>query len=231
MDENYLKELDALRELYSKESELNTEKVVKLTPEDIEEKKSMQLRIYEQGRKQYHLEKSNRSATYKIPEIAEVMDDEMFNKLHRDSIAIQFKKPWTKLNAILKIDRINKYLRELKKEHNISKNNFNAITMRMRELVNEKILTKKKAVEYNEEDGIIENIPNLVYNDNKLEYIIEPPKPKKEQSEEAKMKKKLKELNKNETSKEFATLRNRSKRIRNEMLNKHDSIENNDIKN
>ena len=74
MDENYLKELDALRELYSKESELNTEKVVKLTPEDIEEKKSMQLRIYEQGRKQYHLEKSNRSATYKIPEIAEVMD-------------------------------------------------------------------------------------------------------------------------------------------------------------
>ena len=45
------------------------------------------------------------------------------------------------------------------------------------------------------------------------------------------MKKKLKEHNKNETSKEFATLRNRSKRIRNEMLNKHDSIENNDIKN
>ena len=76
------------------------------------------MRIFEQERRQYHLDRSKRSIIYKIPEEAEVMDDETLKKIIESTSLNQFKKPWTKLNVNLKIDRINKYLKELKKAFN-----------------------------------------------------------------------------------------------------------------
>lgn len=232
MDESYLSHLEELRNRFSKESTLDTNQIdEKPNSNNNPDKKTMQMRIFEQERRQYHLDRSKRSVTYKIPEEAEVMDDETLKKIIESTSLNQFKKPWTKLNVNLKIDRINKYLKELKKEHSIGDKAFKSITMKMRGLINDKVLTKKKAVEYDEEEGIITNIPNLLFEEGKLEYVIEEPK-KKVQKKDTGTEKKVKKVKEKEfVPKELNLLRNRNKKIRSEMMNKVEPEESNNIKN
>ena len=228
MNESYLIHLEELRTRFSKDSKIVTkEKIVK--NDDDSNKKTMQLKVYEQERKQYHLDRSKRSNTYKIPETVEIMDDDIFNKLHRDTIILQFKKPWSKLNNGIKIDRITNYLKQLKKDHNIEQEKIDSITMKLRQLIDEKILTKKQYVVYDEEEGIITDIPNLVYEEDEFTFNLDTPKKrvKKEKDTTLKTKKvsnddkepKKPKKKKEEISKEFALLRNKSKKIRKEMIN------------
>jgi len=239
MNESYLSHLEELRTKFSKKSKIvSNEKVVK--KDDDSDKKTMQLKIYEQERKQYHLDRSKRSNTYKIPELAEIMDDDIFNKIHRDSIILQFKKPWSKLNNGIKIDRITNYLKQLKKEHNIEQDKIDTITMKLRQLIDEKILTKKQYVVYDEEEGCIKDIPNLVYEGDEFTFNLDTPKKrvKKEKNDTVKTKKVLSDdkeekkskKKKEEISKEFTLLRNRSKKVRREMINKTELVDNSDIK-
>jgi len=239
MNESYLSHLEELRTKFSKESKIvSNENVVKKNEEF--DKKTMQLKVYEQERKQYHLDRSKRSNTYKIPEVAEIMDDDLFNKIHRDSIVLQFKKPWSKLNNGIKIDRITYYLKQLKKEHNIEQEKIDTITMKLRELIDDKVLTKKQYVVYDEEEGCIKDIPNLVYEENEFTFNLDTPKKrvKKEKDDMEKTKKVLSDdkeekkpkKKKEEISKEFASLRNKSKKIRREMTYRSELANNNNIK-
>ena len=82
-----------------------------------------------------------------------------------------YKKKWTRLNINQKLNRINNYLDNLLNEKKILEENCIELKIKFSKILN--LLSKKNYIDYNEDNGIINDIIILNYNKNKNKYIIE----------------------------------------------------------
>lgn len=99
-----------------------------------------------------------------------------YNKINLNKVKIsddiedikhQYKKPWIKLDKFQKINRLMEYVKRLKisKEEEINLKNL------LIDNINEKKITKKTDIEYDELNGLIIEIKNLYKNINNIYYI------------------------------------------------------------
>ena len=82
------------------------------------------------------------------------------------------KEPWIRLDKTQKIKKIYEYTNSLINKYNLTNEelvNFQQYLLRYLERKN---LTKAKDVNYNKETGIIQNIPNLFFNDNTRSFYF-----------------------------------------------------------
>ena len=80
-----------------------------------------------------------------------------------------YKKPWTKLPQIHKIITMKKYVNKLLIENNKEKNN---LINKLKNLIKNKVLTKKDTVNYDKIKGRIISIPCLSYKAGKYNINI-----------------------------------------------------------
>tara|TARA_Y100001980_G_C14519508_1_gene294807 strand:+ start:291 stop:821 length:531 start_codon:yes stop_codon:yes gene_type:complete len=75
------------------------------------------------------------------------------------------KEPWIRLDKTQKIKKINIYINSLSIKYNLSNEEIKNLQQYLLRYLERKNLTKAKDVNYNKETGIIQNIPNLFFND------------------------------------------------------------------
>jgi len=99
-----------------------------------------------------------------------------YNKINLNKVKIsddiedikhQYKKPWIKLDKFQKINRLMEYVKRLK----ISKDEEINLKNLLIDNINEKKITKKTDIEYDELNGLIIEIKNLYKNINNIYYI------------------------------------------------------------
>jgi len=89
---------------------------------------------------------------------------DMFNKI--DEFA--YKNQWYRLNDVYKLNKIKEYLNEIIKDDDERTDIFEKLT----ELVNNKKLTTKKTVDYDQAKEKINSISVLKYNKKKKKFIL-----------------------------------------------------------
>ena len=75
------------------------------------------------------------------------------------------KEPWIRLDKTQKIKKINSYINILSVKYNLTDEEIKNFQQYLLRYLERKNLTKAKDVSYNKETGIIQNIPNLFFND------------------------------------------------------------------
>lgn len=83
--------------------------------------------------------------------------------LERESI-LNKSEPWNKLNKTIKINKLNDYVNILTKEHKLNALEIKNIKKQLTDALDKKQLAKIKEIQYDKEDGVIKNIPNLHFN-------------------------------------------------------------------
>jgi len=117
----------------------------------------------------------------KIETIINFLNNNEKNKLNNSSSETEnfkqifsdenlYKKPWNKLNLIHKQLKIKEFIRELKIESNIDRDNLKDELIN---LVKSKIFNKKLTIIYDENKGKIKEIPKLEHKNGKYYYKIE----------------------------------------------------------
>ena len=74
-----------------------------------------------------------------------------------------FQKPWGKLDANLKINRLMKYAEKLQVDHALDESSFKKLRIILIDAVNNRKITRKNDVQYNEELGQIMDIKGLSF--------------------------------------------------------------------
>lgn len=72
-------------------------------------------------------------------------------------------KPWTKLNKMQKMEKLHEYAASYKNKNDIDEHLMEELKLYLRKALDQKKLGKRSDIEYDEETGIIKNIPNLTY--------------------------------------------------------------------
>lgn len=108
-----------------------------------------------------YIEENN--ITNEIIESENLTITESINTMSDDYI---YKKPWNKLNIIHKKIKIKEFINNLNIEKKEKQNLINKFIL----LVNEKKITKKNDINYDEDNGVITSIPLLKHKNNKY-YI------------------------------------------------------------
>lgn len=83
-----------------------------------------------------------------------------------------YKRPWTKLNTIHKILKIQEFVKNTQLNFK-SDEERNKLKDELIELIKNKTLTKKENINYSETEGRIINIPNLQCKDGIFSYSID----------------------------------------------------------
>lgn len=99
-----------------------------------------------------------RSAAERYYRVSE--SDNLLSDLSLES----FQKPWGKLEANLKINRLMKYAEKLQTEYVLEEDKFRSLRIILIDAVNNRKITRKNDVQYNEELGMIMDIRGLIYN-------------------------------------------------------------------
>jgi len=105
--------------------------------------------------------RSNASNYYQVTE-----SDNLLNDLTLEI----FQKPWGKLDAAIKINRVIKFAESLQLRHKLSENEFRELRILLISLVNKKQISKKTDVRYNEEEGELQAIPGLNWNEDARKF-------------------------------------------------------------
>ena len=79
---------------------------------------------------------------------------------------------WTKLDKTDKITKLNTYGKKLCELHKLSEEEVNKLNIYFIYCLDRKHISKIKDVDYNRESGIINNIPNLVFNEDSRIFCI-----------------------------------------------------------
>ena len=114
--------------------------------------------------------KSSESDTKKTDNLSEDSEDNSNPKDSTDSIYNDdylYKKPWTKLANIHKIIKVKEYINKLLISKVEDKDKLKETLVK---LINNKILTKKDMVKYDNINGRIISIPKLVFKNNKYYF-------------------------------------------------------------
>ena len=167
MDTSYL---DRINELRNKELDKNWSIQKEQSNPAI---KTKQLRDYESGQVEFRRQLTNKRKNYSFKESMNINEDDFqkFNQFHIDKAT---KCEWKKLNINVKINRLMEYANREKKLHKLNSENVNKLSSLIRTLIDEKILTKGQYIDYNIEEGLIVNIPGLIFEEGK--YIFDPTK-------------------------------------------------------
>jgi hypothetical protein len=120
--------------------------------------------------------RSNNDKYFKITD-----SDNMFNDLELET----FQRPWGKLEAHIKINRLMKYAEKLQKLHTLNEDEFRELRIVLISGVNNRIITRKNDVDYNMTDGDIIDIPKLEWKEEtrKFSYTKEPETKKEKEAE------------------------------------------------
>lgn len=82
------------------------------------------------------------------------------------------KESWNKLDKCIKLDKINEYIKTLKKTYNLDDNEIKSLKNYLITCIDKKCLSKNKDIEYEKETGIINNIPQLLFNNNTRKFTL-----------------------------------------------------------
>ena len=82
------------------------------------------------------------------------------------------KENWSKLDKSVKMIKINEYIKKLTELHNLDSNEQEKLTDYISNHLDKKNLMKNKDVNYFKEDGVIESIPNLIFNKNNRKFTL-----------------------------------------------------------
>lgn len=101
-------------------------------------------------------------------ETENIVENKQVKTEESDSHEDLYKKPWNKLNSIHKILKIKEFINNLK---NITDKEKVTLKEELVELVKSKVLTKKEKINYDENNGKIISLINLMYKDGKYVYL------------------------------------------------------------
>ncbi len=82
------------------------------------------------------------------------------------------KEPWNKLDKCIKMDKINEYIKTLKDKHNLDDDEIKSLKDYLIGCIDKKSLSRNKDIEYEKETGIINNIPQLHFNNTTRKFTL-----------------------------------------------------------
>ena len=91
--------------------------------------------------------------------------------LERESI-LNKSEPWNKLDKTIKIKKLNEFVNTLTKEHKLNLLESKNIKNQLTDALDKKQLMKVKDIQYDKENGIIKNIPNLHFNSTTRKFTL-----------------------------------------------------------
>lgn len=91
--------------------------------------------------------------------------------LEKESI-LNKSEPWNKLDKTIKIKKINEYVNALTKEYKLNLTEIKNIKKQLIDALDKKQLMKVKDIQYDKENGIIKNIPNLHFNSSTRKFTL-----------------------------------------------------------
>jgi hypothetical protein len=103
------------------------------------------------------------SVTKEFANLDVLLDEE--NKLNK-------KEAWNKLDKSIKLEKINEYIKIIILKHNLVISEVKSLKEFMIFNLNKKNLYKNKDVTYEKETGILENIPNLQFNNTTRKFSL-----------------------------------------------------------
>jgi hypothetical protein len=111
------------------------------------------------------------------PENVDVDYKTKLNLLNLDDIIKQDKLytenlPWSKLNRTIKLCKLDEFVEKYSKTNDMNCNETNELIELLHESLNKKQLQKAKDISYDKNDGLIKNIPNLVFNKNSRKHTL-----------------------------------------------------------
>ena len=80
--------------------------------------------------------------------------------------------PWNKLDKSTKIKKLNEYAENVGKEKEHSSQVVTDLKTMLKDKMNRKMLQKSKDIVYDKENGIIIEIPNLLFHSETLKYTL-----------------------------------------------------------
>lgn len=75
-----------------------------------------------------------------------------------------FCKPWTRLNKMQKMQKLNEFAIQFQKKHDFDDERLESLKSYLRKALDQKKITKKNDIVYDSEKCIVTDIPNLQYN-------------------------------------------------------------------
>jgi len=82
------------------------------------------------------------------------------------------KESWNKLDKSVKMTKIQEYIKELSKKHKLTPAEIKSLKEYLSNSLDKKNLIKNKDVAYIKESGILENIPNLYFNNSTRKFTL-----------------------------------------------------------
>ena len=82
------------------------------------------------------------------------------------------KESWNKLDKTVKLKKFNEYIKILVKKYNLIENEEKLLKDLLYTNLEKKNLLKNKDVIYKKDSGILENIPNLLFNNNNRKFTL-----------------------------------------------------------
>lgn len=136
-----------------------------------EDKHTKQMIMYQYEKRAFQKERESRLKSVSKP-MTNIKDYDEMDKITAESTNVCLKKPWTRLNIDMKINRLYQYGYKLSRDYNLSEDETNEVKNYLRVLLNDKLLTKQY-VDYDVETGNINLISglNITFEDGmKLSY-------------------------------------------------------------
>lgn len=98
-------------------------------------------------------------------------NEELDAFLNKD-IETNKKETWNKLNKTIKLTKINSFIESLKTEYELNEEEANNVNNYLHNLLDRRMLVKNNDVVYDKEEGVIEKIPNLKFNNKTRKFFI-----------------------------------------------------------
>ena len=94
------------------------------------------------------------------------------NLLLNNELNENIKESWNKLDKTVKLKKFNEYIKILVKKYNLIDSEEELLKNLLYTNLEKKNLLKNKDVVYQKESGILENIPNLIFNNNNRKFTL-----------------------------------------------------------
>jgi hypothetical protein len=82
------------------------------------------------------------------------------------------KEPWNKLDKCIKLHKINEYIKKLKEKHHLDEEEIINLKEYLISCIDKKSLSRNKDIDYEKDSGIINNIPQLYFNNNTRKFTL-----------------------------------------------------------
>ena len=101
-----------------------------------------------------------------------VYEDDVLDSFLNNDIELNKKETWNRLNKTIKLRKINSFSETLKNEYDLNEEEANNVTRYLHNLLDRKMLIKNNEVVYDKEEGVIEKIPNLKFNNRTRKFVL-----------------------------------------------------------